>query len=102
MAAREVVTMLHAASGRTQRASRAAYEAVWADEGWKVVASEEFVPEVVEKPVDKMTVAELKAYAEKLEIDLGTATSKPDILAVVQAHLAAPPVQDPPADPEDD
>lgn len=89
MAAREVVTMHHAASGQTQRASRSAYESVWRAEGWREVSSEEFVPEDVEKPVEKMKVDELKAHAEKRNIDLGEATKKDDILAVILAHNAA-------------
>ena len=38
-----------------------------------------------EKPVDMMTVAELRAYAEGKGIDLGTATKKEDILAAIKA-----------------
>lgn len=87
MPAGEVVTMHHPLSGQTQRASRAAYDNVWANEGWKVVSSEQWEPEDVEKPVEKMKVDELKAHAEKHGIDLGEATKKEDILAVVQAHL---------------
>lgn len=82
---REVVTMQHPLSGQTQRASRAAYDGTWADEGWKVISSEEWEPE--DKPVDKMKVDELKAYAETHQIDLGDASKKDDILAVIQAHL---------------
>lgn len=93
MAGRVVVTMLHPLSGQTQRASRAAFESHWADEGWKEVSSEEFVPEETDKPVDKMKIDELKAHAEKLEIDLGDATKKDDILAVIQAHVDAPPAE---------
>lgn len=37
------------------------------------------------RPVDKMTVEELKAYASKRSIDLGEATKKDEILAAVQA-----------------
>lgn len=40
-------------------------------------------PEV--KPIDKMTIAELKIYAEQNVIDLGEAKKKDDILAVIQA-----------------
>lgn len=43
-----------------------------------------------EKPVDKMTVAELKAHAEKHEIELGEASVKADILAAVKAAAEAP------------
>ena len=102
MAARVVVTMHHAESGQTQRASEAAFDELWSGQGWKEVSREEFVPEeAAGKPVEKMKVDELKAYAEKNSIDLGDATSKADILTVVQAHLAAPPAEDPPAGPED-
>lgn len=86
MPAGEVVTMHHPKSGQTQRASRAAYDGTWAAEGWKVVSSEQWEPEVAEKPVEKMKVDELKAYAEEHQIDLGEATSKADILAVIVAH----------------
>ncbi|AYB39975.1 hypothetical protein D5F52_17850 [Brevibacillus laterosporus] len=41
-------------------------------------------PEVEEKSIDKMTVAELKEYAIQREIDLGEATKKDDILAVIK------------------
>lgn len=37
------------------------------------------------KPWDKMTVAELKAYAAEHKIDLGEATKRDDILAVIAA-----------------
>ena len=40
-----------------------------------------------EKPIDKMTVPELKAYAEENNIDLGDAMKKDDILAAIQAYL---------------
>lgn len=40
-------------------------------------------PEV--KPVDKMTVPELQAYAAARDIDLGEATLKRDILARIEA-----------------
>lgn len=99
--ARVVVTMRHPLSGETQRASQAAFESTWRDEGWVEVSSEEFVPEEVDKPVEKMTVAELKSHADKNQIDLGEATKKDDILAVIQAHLDAPPAEDPPANPDE-
>ncbi|ATO50140.1 hypothetical protein P4V86_19410 [Brevibacillus laterosporus] len=37
-----------------------------------------------EKSIDKMTVAELKEYAIQHDIDLGEATKKDDILAVIK------------------
>ena len=37
-----------------------------------------------ETPVDMMPVAELRAYAEGKEIDLGAATKKEDILAAIK------------------
>jgi predicted NUDIX family NTP pyrophosphohydrolase len=37
------------------------------------------------KPVEKMTVPELKQYAEEKQIDLGDATKKDEILAAIQA-----------------
>lgn len=40
---------------------------------------------MVEKPLEKMTLAELKVHAEKHEIDLGEATKKEDILAAILA-----------------
>lgn len=98
MGARVVVTMHHPLSGVTQRASRGAFDAWWRHEGWVEVSSEEFVPEEAEKPLDKMKLDELKAHAEKLEIDLGDATKKDDILAVIQAHLDAVPPAAPAGD----
>ena len=38
-----------------------------------------------EKPLDKMTVAELKEYAKANEIDLGEAKTKAEILEVIKA-----------------
>ncbi|AGR47454.1 hypothetical protein ABOUO_8 [Brevibacillus phage Abouo] len=39
---------------------------------------------IEEKTIDKMTVAELKEYAIQHDIDLGEATKKDDILAVIK------------------
>jgi len=39
---------------------------------------------VTPKPVDSMTVAELKAYATEVGIDLGDAEKKADILAKIK------------------
>lgn len=36
------------------------------------------------KPIDKMNVDELKAYAAEHKIDLGEATKKADILKIIQ------------------
>lgn len=86
MGAREVVTMHHPLSGQTQRASRRAYDDVWQAEGWQLVSSEEWTPEEVAKPIDKMKLDELKAHAEEHQIDLGEASKKEEILAVIKAH----------------
>jgi len=43
-----------------------------------------------EKPLEKRTVPELKAYAAEHEIDLGAATKKPDILAAIVAAERPP------------
>ena len=40
-----------------------------------------------EKPIDKMTIAELKVYADDHNIDLGEAAKKDDILAAIQVAL---------------
>lgn len=48
------------------------------------ISEESQEPEVEEKSIDKMTVAELKEYANQHEIDLGEATKKDDILAVIK------------------
>lgn len=40
----------------------------------------------VEKPVDLMTVSELRAYADGKGIDLGNATKKEDILAKIKGQ----------------
>jgi hypothetical protein len=42
-------------------------------------------PLVEPKPLEKMTVAELKEYAEQHGINLGDSTKKDDILAVILA-----------------
>jgi 3'-phosphoadenosine 5'-phosphosulfate sulfotransferase (PAPS reductase)/FAD synthetase len=53
-------------------------------------AAEESTKEAVEiKPIDKMTVEELKQYAAENRIDLGATTKKADILAVIAAHKGA-------------
>lgn len=36
------------------------------------------------KPLDKMSIAELKAYAEQNQIELGGATKKDEILAIIE------------------
>ena len=36
------------------------------------------------KPIEEMTVAELKDYAAALNVDLGEATKKADILAAIK------------------
>lgn len=38
-----------------------------------------------ETPIDEMTVTELKAYADKHNIDISKVTLKPDIIAVIKA-----------------
>ncbi|MFD9445506.1 hypothetical protein ACFWBR_42325 [Streptomyces sp. NPDC060006] len=45
----------------------------------------ETAAEPKDKPLDKRSVDELKAYAAEHEIDLGTATKKADILAAIAA-----------------
>jgi hypothetical protein len=40
------------------------------------------------KPVGKLNLEELKAYAEEHEIELGDATTKAEIVAVIKAHEA--------------
>lgn len=40
------------------------------------------------KPMEKWSVAELKAFAEEKVIDLGEATKKPEILKVIEDALA--------------
>lgn len=47
-----------------------------------------FASDGVEKALSDMTLTELKAYAKEHEIDLGTATKKADILAVLEAAVA--------------
>lgn len=44
------VTMFHAPSGQTQRASQDAYERVWKEQGWVLVEQPE-----VEKPKPRKT-----------------------------------------------
>ncbi|BBH19822.1 hypothetical protein Back11_11670 [Paenibacillus baekrokdamisoli] len=39
------------------------------------------------KSFDKMTAPELKEYAVKISLDLGEATTKPDILAKIKAAV---------------
>jgi hypothetical protein len=41
-----------------------------------------------DKPLDEMTVPELKKFATKNEIDLGDAKTKPEVLAKIEAHNA--------------
>ena len=51
------------------------------EHGYKVTEKEPVV-----KTIDDMTVQELKAYAEENGIDLGDASKKEDILAVIKAQ----------------
>ena len=51
------------------------------EHGYKVTPIE---PEP--KPIDKMTIEELKAYAVENSIDLGEAEKKADILKVIKEH----------------
>lgn len=54
---------------------------------------EEVLKEANENPeadLDKMTAPQLKAYAEKNEIDLGDATKKEDILSAIKAAQQLP------------
>lgn len=46
------------------------------------------VEEESAKPVEKMTAAELKTYAEEHGIDLGAAKNKGEILEAITAHEA--------------
>lgn len=41
------------------------------------------------KSMDKMSVPELKEYAKEMEIDLGQATKKDEIIALIQAKGGA-------------
>jgi hypothetical protein len=63
-----------------------------ADTGTPVTVLDDGAELEVDKPVEKMTAKELKAYAEANHIDLGGASKKADILAVITA--AAGPVPD--------
>ncbi|MFC8012209.1 hypothetical protein, partial [Streptomyces cinereoruber] len=53
----------------------------------KAAAKETTPPDEPEVPVEEMTVEQLKAYAGEQEIDLGGATRKDEIRAVVAAEL---------------
>lgn len=63
------------------------------DGGYGVYADEpraaRQAPKQAEKPIEKRNVAELQAYAAEHQIDLGTATVKADILAVIVAAIEA-------------
>ncbi|PSK96694.1 hypothetical protein CLV30_12576 [Haloactinopolyspora alba] len=79
--------MLHPQSGRVQRASREAFDRVWSHEGWQLTAEKPTPqePATGEKPLDKLKVPELRAYAADQGIDLGDASKKADILAAIEA-----------------
>ena len=69
-------------------------ETVWAEPGETIeVVDADKVPDDFEGSVDdapsltKMTVDELKAFAEANEIDLGDATKKADILSAIELAL---------------
>lgn len=56
------------------------------------VILEEDVPEieqseVIEKPIDEMTIQELKGFAAKRDIELDGATKKDDILTIIKAKI---------------
>lgn len=55
----------------------------FAEEWFEVVAEDEA------PAIDKMTVAELKEFAEANGIDLGDATKKDDILSAIELALEA-------------
>jgi len=44
--------------------------------------------QTVEKPLEEMTVAELKEYVDRHGIDLGEAKKKAEILTVIQATVS--------------
>lgn len=44
--------------------------------------------ETPEDPLDEMTVAELKAFAESKGVDLGKAAKKEEILTIIRAAVA--------------
>lgn len=44
--------------------------------------------QTAEKPLDEMTVAELKEYADQHGIDLGEAKKKAEILVAIQAAVS--------------
>lgn len=56
--------------------------------GYEVEDAPEKEP-AAETDVDKMTVAELKEYAARNDIELGDATKKEDILAAIKGALPA-------------
>ncbi|MFB7171090.1 hypothetical protein ACFCYM_09745 [Streptomyces sp. NPDC056254] len=94
------VTM-HALYAGPERAVAAGQTAEFADEeaarlvggGFGVYADEarrkEPADQAADKPVEKMTVAELQAYATARGIDLGDAKTKAEVLAVVVAAVEA-------------
>lgn len=51
----------------------------------QIITGRQAKQSAVPKPVDKMTVEELKAHAAEHSIDLGEASKKDEILAAVQA-----------------
>jgi len=55
------------------------------EEHYKGIANLVETIEEENKTIDKMTIDELKTYAEEKQIDLGGATKKAEILAIIKA-----------------
>ncbi|WP_025678409.1 SAP domain-containing protein [Paenibacillus massiliensis] len=67
---------------RTIELTRRAYEVLYVHQGFKPVDGDQDIPD---KPIEDMTVPQLKAYAKLHDIDITGKTAKPEILAAIQA-----------------
>ncbi|MNW27565.1 hypothetical protein D3C74_43640 [compost metagenome] len=67
---------------RTIELTPRAYEVLYAHQGFKPVDGDQDIPD---KPIEELTVPQLKAYAKLHDIDITGKTAKPEILAAIQA-----------------
>ena len=80
----EQIPMRHPDSGPIGYATRAAFDALWRDKGWREVSAAD-VAAAAEAPApsDGMTVAELRAAAKARGVDVPAGAAKADLLALL-------------------
>ena len=80
----EQIPMRHADSGPIGWATRAAFDALWRDKGWREVSDADVAAAAdAPTPSDGMTVAELRAAAKARGVDVPAGAAKADLLALL-------------------